>query len=291
MEIGRIGIWTNQFDQVRLSSALRAAAELEQLGYSALWLGELFGREALTQATLMLSATSTITVATGVASIHGRDATLMVQAQRTLHEAYGPRFLLGLGVGHPWTVSEMRGLPFGPRLPTMRAYLDRLDEVSFGPPNAEKRPPRVLGAVGPKMLGLAASHADGALPMGMPVGHTRMARALMGPAAFLAVVLPVLPADRTGVGERGEDRAAARQYVVEALPNRAEMLRSLGYDLSAGPDGLVDDLVARGGVDEIGQRVREHLDAGADHVCLSVIGALPGELPLRQWRTLAALTA
>ncbi|MEV0643065.1 TIGR03620 family F420-dependent LLM class oxidoreductase [Streptomyces sp. NPDC050619] len=286
--IGRLGLWTNQFDNLPISQAIEATREIEELGYAALWLGELSGREALTQAALLLAATSRLTVATGVATVYGRDPVTMAQAQRTLTESFGDRFVLGLGISHPWFVEQIRGVKYGPRVPTMRGYLDRMDAAPFGPPGAGKGGARVIGAVGPKMLALAAQRTAGAVPFGMPVEHTARTRKLMGPDAFLGVIQAVLlgPDDRT-------TRDKAYSHVAESLPNRADMLRELGYstDLS-GPDAdrLVRALVVRGGQSAVAARIQEHLDAGADHVSLSVIGTAADELPRRQWRELAGLT-
>lgn len=287
LDIGRLGLWTNQFDALPIGHVREAVAEIEEAGYSALWFGELSGREAMTQAALLLSATRRMTVATGMANVYGRDPVTMAQAQRTLLESFGDRFVLGLGISHPWFVEQIRGLKYGPRVPTMRAYLDGLDAARLGPPGADERGPRVLGAVGSKMLALAAERADGALPFGVPVEHTARTRALMGPDAFLGVVQAVLPAP-----DSAATREVARAYVAESLPNRAAMLRELGYsvDLSGpGAEGLVRAMVAWGDQGAIAARVREHLDAGADHVALSVIGSSPDMLPRRQWRELAGL--
>jgi probable F420-dependent oxidoreductase len=287
LNVGRLGLWTNQFDNVPVSRAVAATREIEELGYSALWLGELSGREALTQAALLLPGTSRLTVATGVATVYGRDPVTMAQAQRTLLEAFGDRFLLGLGISHPWFVEQIRGLPYGPRVPTMRGYLERMDSAPFGPPGAPKRGNRVIGAVGTKMLALAAERADGALPFGMPVEHTARTRTLMGPDAFLGVVQAVLPAP-----DNATTRERAWSHVSESLPNRAHLLRDLGYsvDLSGpGAERLVRALVVWGDREAIAARVQEHFDAGADHVALSVIGTAPDMLPDRQWRELAGL--
>ncbi|WP_433261703.1 TIGR03620 family F420-dependent LLM class oxidoreductase [Actinosynnema sp. CS-041913] len=288
VEVGRVGLWTNQLDGQPVGRVLEATREIEELGFSALWAGELFGREALTQAALLLAATSRMTIATGVANVYGRDPVTMAQGQRTLLEAYGDRFVLGLGISHPWFVEQVRGHVYGPRVATMRGYLDRMDAAPFGPPGAEKRGPRVIGAVGSKMLRLAAGRAHGALPLGMPVEHTARTRELLGPDRFLGVVLPVV---------LGPDDAAtrdiARTYVAESLPNRADVLRELGFDVDLhGREAsrLVRSAVAWGGPEAIAARVDEHLAAGADHVAFSVTGGVAEELPLAEWRELAALT-
>lgn len=287
LDLGRVGVWTSQFDQHPIETARRAAAELENLGCPTLWLGETSGREAFTQAALLLAAVGRMRIATGIATIYGRDPVTAAQAQRTLTEAYPGRFLLGLGVSHPWFVEDIRGHVFGPRVPTMRSYLDRMDAAPFGPPGTGKQPARVIGAVGPRMLALAGERADGALPFGMPVEHTALARELLGPKAFLGVEQAVIL-----TGDHTAARDIAREHVAASLPNRAPMLRQLGFEIALdGPAGdrLAEAVVVWGGLDEISARVRAHLDAGADHVCLYVIGTPPTVLPMEQWRALAPL--
>lgn len=280
--LGRVGIWAGEMDRFPAFALRQAAAAIEDLGYPALWFPETTGREAMAQAALLLSVTRQAVIATGTASIYARDAISAAAAQRTLAEAFPGRFLLGLGVSHPALVTEVRGHRFGPPVATMRAYLDAMDTSPFGPP--VPAPPRVLAALGPKMLQLAAERACGAHPLGMPVEHTRQARSLLGPQALLAVTqLVVLDSSRARTAE------LARAHAAAALPNRLALLRDLGFDDVESLDGrLVDALVATGGPEDVARRVEEHLDAGADHVSLHVLTATPDEPPLRQWQELAA---
>src|SRR5436853_7449231 len=108
MDLGRVGIWTSAFDQHPAARAQEAAAELEALGYGAIWFPEALGREAFSNAAVLLAGTRRIVIATGIANIWVRDATAMANAQRTLAEAYPERFLLGMGVSHAPLVG-MRG--------------------------------------------------------------------------------------------------------------------------------------------------------------------------------------
>ncbi|MEV1177965.1 TIGR03620 family F420-dependent LLM class oxidoreductase [Nonomuraea sp. NPDC049784] len=281
-DLGQVGIWAGEADRYPATVLREAAAAVEELGYRALWFPETTGREAMAQAAMLLSATRRTVVATGAASVYARDAVTTAAAQRTLDEAFPGRFLLGLGISHPALVTDVRGHRFGPPLATMRGYLDAMDAAPFGPQAAA--PPRVLAALGPKMLELAGERAWGAHPLGMPVEHTLNARKLLGPQALLAVTqLVVLDPSRS----RSAD--LAREHAAAALPNRLTLLRDLGFD-NAGSldDRLVEALVATGSPDDIAQRVREHLDAGADHVSLHVLTSTPGEPPLRQWSRLAA---
>jgi len=111
--------------------AQEAAAELEQLGFGAIWLSEATGREALTHASLLLAGTRRIVVATGIANIYARDPVAMAAAQNTLAEAYPDRFVLGLGVSQAPLVEQFRGHRYEKPVPTMRAYLDAMDAAPY----------------------------------------------------------------------------------------------------------------------------------------------------------------
>jgi probable F420-dependent oxidoreductase len=290
---GTIGIWTFAFDGEPAGRVREAAAEIEELGYGAIWYGEAFGRDSVGQAWLLLSATRHLTVASGIANIAFRDPITMAAAERTLGEAFPGRYLLGLG-GHRVddTVREMDGYPMpalGNAAATMRAYLDAMDAVPAHSPAAVPAPRRVLAALGPKMLALAAERTGGAHPYFVPVDHTARAREIMGPDAFLGVEQAVvLDADADRARELATAHVAG--YVAMA-PHQEANVRRLGFgdaDILAGPSRrLVDAIVAHGDVGTIQKRVQEHLDAGADHVCIQVLTADPAALPLPEWRELA----
>lgn len=294
--LGRVGIWTFAFDGQPAGRVREAAAEIEELGYGAIWFGEAFGRDSVGQAWLVLGATRRIAVASGIANIAFRDPIATAGAERTLGEAFPGRYLLGLGGHRAGDAGELDGYampPVGRPVPMMRAYLDAMDAVPVHGVPADPAPRRVLAALGPRMLELAAERTWGAHPYFVPVEHTVRARRIMGPDAFLgveqAVVLDTDPARAREIA-----RAHVRGYVQAAEHQRASV-RRLGYgddDQTGGPGGgpsdrLVDAIVAHGDVDAIRARVREHLDAGADHVCVQVLTADPAELPQEQWRELA----
>jgi probable F420-dependent oxidoreductase len=286
--LGRVGIWTFHLDLQPSALAQDAVAELEALGYGAVWLPEAVGRDPLVHATLLLAGTSTITLATGIASIWSRDAMAMSAAHRTIEEAFPERFLLGLGVSHQPMVEMVRGHRYERPLSAMRAYLAAMDAALFAAAPPATAPRRLLAALGPRMLALAAEQADGAHPYFVPVEHTAFARAELGTGPLLApeqaVVLSTDP---------DEARAVARQHmaIYLGLPNYTNNLRRLGFDDvdlgGGGSDRLVDAIVAWGSVDDVAARVRAHQDAGADHVCVQVLTADPRNLPLTQWRELA----
>lgn len=288
MDIGRVGLWTFQLDLQPAARAQAAAAEIEALGYGAIWIPEAFGREAFTNAAILLAGTRRIVVATGIANIWGRDAMTMASAQKTLAEAYPERFLLGLGVSHAPLVAGLRGHDYAKPYSFMSNYLDAMDRAPFLAAGPTTEPRRVIGALHPKMLQLAAARTWGAHPYFVTPEHTAWARGILGAGPLLApeqaVVLETDPAVARQIA-----RAHMGTYL--GLPNYARNLNRLGFgdaDLAnGGSDRLVDAIVAWGDVDAIVARVRAHHDAGADHVCVQVLDPDPRGLPMAQWRMLA----
>ena len=287
-DIGRYGIWTFQLDLVPAARAQEVAAEIEGLGFGTLWTPEAVGREAFTSAGLLLAGTSTLTVATGIASIWARDAMAAAAAHRTLSEAYPGRFLLGLGVSHQPMVDHVRGHRYERPYSAMAEYLDRMDGAVFMAAQPTVAPRRVLAALGPRMLRLAAERAAGAHPYFVPPEHTAVAREALGPEPLLCVEQAVvLETDPTVAREI----ARTHTGIYTGLPNYANNLKRFGLtdeDLAgAGSDRLVDAIVAWGTVEDAVARVRAHLDAGADHVCIQVVTADAGTPALPEWRALA----
>src|ERR1700738_1686642 len=184
VQLGATGSWTTQLDRFPAARAQEAVAELEELGFGALWFGEATGREALTSAGLLLTATKRIVIATGIANIYGRDPVTMAAAQKTLAEAYPNRFLLGLGVSHVPLVEKLRGHRYDKPVATMRAYLEGMDKAPYQAVPPPSKPPRVLAALGPKMLQLSAECADGAHPYNTTPKHTAQASAIFFPGCF-----------------------------------------------------------------------------------------------------------
>jgi probable F420-dependent oxidoreductase len=287
MNIGRIGIWTFALDLQPAAKAQEAAAQIEALGYGAIWLPEALGREPLTSAGILLAATKRIVLATGIANIWARDAMAMAAGQKTLSEAYPDRFLLGIGVSHAPLVG-MRGHNYDKPLSAMRRYLDAMDSAPYLASAPTAAPPRVIAALAPKMLRLAAERAQGSHPYFVPPEHTALARKILGRGPWLcpeqAVVL-----DTNADSARQIARTHMATYLT--LPNYVNNLKRLGFtddDVAAGgSDRLVDAIVAWGDVEAIVRRVRAHHDAGADHVCVQVLDANPAVLPMQQWRELA----
>ena len=288
MDLGRVGIWTFTLDLQPVARAREVAAELEELGYGAIWIPDAIGRDPLVHAALLLGGTNHIAVGTGIAQIYGRDPMTMTGGWKTITEAFPGRFVLGLGVSHQPMVEGLRGQTYGPPLTAMREYLERMDTAMYVAAEPTEPPRRVLAALGPKMLALAAERADGAHPYNVPPEHTARAREILGPEKLLAPEQAVL-LETDPVEARRIARGHLAIYL--DLPNYMNNLRRFGVtddDIAdGGSDRLVDTLVAWGGVDAVRARVQAHLDAGADHVAVQVLKPDRGTVPIDDWRKLA----
>lgn len=284
---GTVGIWTLTHESLPPSRSGEVASELESLGYSAMWIGEAWGREAFTDATLLLSATSRITIATGIANIWARDAVNCANATKTLCAAFDDRFVLGLGVSHAPLVKRMRGHDYATPLATMRDYLTAMDAAPMISIEGHQPYARVLAALGPKMLQLAADMTDGVLPYLVTAQHTAQARASVGDK-FIGVEQAVV------LGENREEflrRAHDHLEIYTGLDTYRNSWRRLGFDnddfVRGGSDRLCDAMVVHGDEAVILASIDEHRDAGADHVCLQVLGADSTTPPLAEWRRIA----
>jgi len=287
IDLGRVGIWTGVLDAHPMAVAQDAARQVEQLGFRTLWIPETVGRDPLVVSGALLGATSTLVLATGIANIYARDPLTMVAGQMTLAEAYPDRFLLGLGVSHKHLVQHLRKHDYNQPFSFMRNYLTAMDESRFMAIGPTTPPPRVLAALGPKMLELSATAAQGAHPYFTTPEHTQGARQLLGRDAWLLPEqMVVLDANPTSA--RATARAAMAVYL--RAPNYVNNLRRLRFDdadfADGGSDRLADAIVAWGSLDQIAARVRAHHDAGADHVCIQVLRD-DREIPLTEWRELA----
>ena len=290
MNLGRIGLWAVDFDLQPMSKSQEAIAQVEEMGYGAVWVPEATIREPFASTALLLSATKKIVLATGIASLHARTAQTMQAGWKTLTEAFPDRFLLGIGVSHAPMVQGVHKGTYDKPYSTMVEYLDAMDKGIFFGAAPTTAPQRVLAALGPKMLKLAAERGAGAHPYFTPVEHTAFARETMGANALLAPELAVvLETDAT------KAREIARKYMTTytRLPNYTNNLKRFGFtddEITNQEDRLVDAIVAWGSMDTVVAAVKGHLDAGADHVCIQVLTDKPGSLPMREWQELADAT-
>jgi len=291
VKLGRAGVWLGSMANLPATDLRRAVAEIEQMGFGTIWLGEAVAREAFAGAAIILAATSRVVVATGIANIWVRDATAMMNGARALAEAWPDRFVLGIGVSHAPLVSG-RGHQYERPLSAMRGYLDAMAKAPYRAAMPDRPPPIVLAALGPKMLELARERTAGAHPYFVPVEHTREARGILGDDRVLAPEFAVSLA-RT----RDAARATGARYMQTYLnlENYRRNLARLGWSndelTPPGSDRLFDAVVGWGAEDEIARKIRLHHEAGADHVAVQVLTPTPDRAPLEDLRGLAPLVA
>jgi len=282
-------VWTMAQDSLAPERSAEMAAELETLGYSALWIPEAWGREAFTSASLLLSGTTSLVIATGIANIWGRDAVTAANGAKTLTAAYHGRFVLGLGVSHEPLVQRLRGHEYAAPLMAMKAFLLAMDQAPMFAPEGATRVARVLAALGPRMLELAGTLADGAHTYLVTPEHTARARVILG-EKFLGVEQAVV------LGEGREEylrRAHAHLEIYTGLENYRNSWRRLGFDdddfVRGGSERLCEAMVVHGDEGAVLEAVNAHRTAGADHVCLQVLGADAGAAPYDEWQRLSPI--
>jgi probable F420-dependent oxidoreductase len=283
MDLAGIGVWSSQLRYGDPGQAAEAAAELEELGFTALWIPDV-GGPVLDSVAHLLSSTKQVVIATGILNLWMHEPAEVAAKYASLTAEHGERFLLGIGVSHaPLIDSKEPGLYRKP-LAATRAYLDGIDATEQPVPVAN----RVLAALGPKMLELAATRSRGAHPYLVTPDHTRYAREHLGEGPLL---LPEQTVFLTN--DREEARAVGTNWLRSylALPNYANNLLRSGFtqeDIDSVSDRLFDALIAWGDEETVLNRVTEHRQAGADHVCIQVLTADPREFPREQWHRLGA---
>ncbi|MCP2165348.1 TIGR03620 family F420-dependent LLM class oxidoreductase [Goodfellowiella coeruleoviolacea] len=270
--LGPVGVWLFGGDPTPVREEREALGRLERLGYGSAWMGEsLGGRDAFARSGVFLAATERLAVGTGIANVWARHPVTAQAAGRTLAEAHPGRFVLGLGVGHAFQAQQV-GESFQRPLSRLRDYLSTMDEEAAANPPAEPFA-RVLAAIGPKMLELSRTHADGAHPFFAPLEHTAFARQILGPDRLLIPHQAVL-LESDPVRARAIARESVRLAITRGAPAYARAWQRFGYadDIADTTDRLVDAAVAWGDEEAIARRVRAQLDAGADHVLVSPTG-------------------
>ena len=270
MELGKLGVFCFT-EHLTLAEVDEAVQHTERMGYSAFWHPEVFRHEPFCLASRMLSRTEKLIIATGVTNIYARDPYAARSGQNMLTKLFGGRYLLGLGVSHS-TAAAYRGYEYGSPLGKMNDYLDRMEGAVRVIPELEESMPIVLAALGPKMIALAGERTNGAHPYNVTPEHTAMARGILGPDKWLCVEQKVMLAT-----DPGKARDAAREHMAAFLVKvnyRNAWLR-MGFnedDINdGGSDRFIDAMVAWGDESAVRQRIQEHWDAGASHVCIQAI--------------------
>lgn len=292
--LGPVGVFQATFLGLPLDDVRTMAARIEALGFGSLFIPEgLGGREAFCFQSLLLAASEKLVCGTAIANLWARHPSAMQGGAELLAEAHPGRFVLGIGVSHAAVVTPY-GLNWAKPLETMGSYLAGMDaaaarevvasaaalvEVGGSGGEAIRRTPRLLGALGPRMLELARDRAEGAISYFVPPEHTASARRVLGPDRLLIVEQAVVTGSDPAMA-----MSTAREHVAPYLflPNYSTNLVRLGYGddvTGGGSDRLIHDLVAMGTVEQVAERVQRHHNAGADHVLLQPVGDPASVLP------------
>ncbi len=283
MDLAGVGIWSSQLRYGDPSESADAAAELDELGFTALWIPDV-GGPVFDAVGHLLAATKRTVIATGILNLWMHSPGDVAASYDALTAEHGDRFLLGIGVSHAPLIDAGQPGRYRRPLAATASFLDGLDAA----PRPVPAEARVLAALGPKMLALSANRARGAHPYLVTPDHTASARSVLGEGPLLLPEQTVILCDGADEARRiGADWL--RAYL--ALPNYANNLLRSGFsedDLAQVSDRLLDAIIAWGDEEAIMRRVAEHRAAGADHVCVQVLTADPTEFPREQWRRIAA---
>lgn len=283
MDLAGVGIWSSQLRYGDPAEIADAAAELDELGFTALWIPDV-GGPVFDAVGRLLAATARTVIATGILNLWMHSAGDVAESFAALTAEHGDRFLLGIGVSHAPLIDAGEPGRYRKPLAATASFLDGLDAA----PRPVPAEARVLAALGPKMLELSATRARGAHPYLVTPEHTASARSTLGEGPLLLPEQTVILCDSADEARRiGTDWL--RAYL--ALPNYANNLLRSGFsedDLAQVSDRLLNAIIAWGDEAAVMCRVAEHRAAGADHVCVQVLTADPTEFPREQWRRIAA---
>ncbi len=273
IELGRFGLWTS-YSALGEENAGVAAQLAERLGYGTVWLG---GSPRPSAVAPLLAATGRLTVATGIVNVWSDPAELVGAETAQLATEHPDRFMLGIGIGHPEATSD-----YARPLTSMRDFLDSLDAAR---PELSAQD-RCLAALGPKMLDLSRERSAGTHPYFTPPEHTQFARERLGTGALVAPELACV-VDTDPARGRATARGYAAMYL--GLQNYTNNLLRFGFteqDIAdGGSDRLIDTIIPHGSAEQIAAAAQQHLDAGADHVCLQTVGV--SGVPEQEWTALA----
>jgi probable F420-dependent oxidoreductase len=273
MDIGKLGVWMSQ-EGLSAADAATQAKRLEAWGYKTLWQPEAVGRNVLVHSMWLLAHTTKLNIATGIANIYARDPMACATAQLALAEASGGRFLLGLGVSHIPLVAGVRKHEYGKPVSTMRDYLNAMKAAPYMSVRPAEAPKTVIAALGPKMLELSGTVADGAHPYNVTPEHTARARQAL-PAGNLLCPEQMVLLETDPAKAREAGRKLLTTYL--QLPNYRNNFNRIGFSAddfeNGGSDRLIDSIIAWGDEAAIRRRIQAHWDAGADHVCIQSVPA------------------
>jgi probable F420-dependent oxidoreductase len=269
--LGKLGVW-GFIDSMTAPEAAKFAQQLEQWGYSALWIPEAVGRDPFSIISFMAAHTKKLIFATGIANIYARDPMSMNAIHKTVSELAPGRFILGMGVSHAPLVKDIRGHEYQKPVSTMKNYLAAMEGALYMAANGEEQAPIVLGALRQNMLKLSAEKASGAHPYFVPPEHTAWAREILGPDAWLCPEQMLILEPEA---DRAREIARSHMATYTGLDNYKNNLKQFDFEEAdfdnSGSDKLVDAIVGWGDKQALINRIQAHWDAGANHVCIQAL--------------------
>ncbi len=271
-KLGKLGVWAF-IDNMTATEAVQFAQQLEQWGYSALWIPEAVGRDPFSIISFMAANTEKLIFATGIANIYARDPMAMNAIHKTVSELAPGRFVLGLGVSHAPLVTDIRGHEYRKPVSTMRAYLEAMQEcLLHGGHRAGAGARSCSAPCARTCCSSAPNMANGAHPYFVPPAHTAWAREILGPDALLCPEqMLLLETD----ADRARTIARAHMATYTGLDNYKNNLKQFGFDEAdfdnGGSDKLVDAIFGWGDEQALRDRIQAHWDAGANHVCIQAL--------------------
>ena len=279
MEIGKLGAFCF-LDAMSADESAAFCRRVERMGYPVLWSPEAWGRDPFAHGGYLLAKTDRLIYATGIANIWVRDPMTMAMAAKTLAEIAEDRFILGIGVSHRSLVEDLRGHKYTKPYSYMSEYLPRMKSALYRAVAPKTEPPLVIAALHPKMLALAGREARGTHTYLCLPEHTKRAREVMGPDAWVCPSVIVI-LERDAVRARARARQHLSFYAYQE--NYQRILLAQGFtraDFENGcSDRLIDTMVAWGSEEHIRERIDAHLAAGANHVCLMPLRCDESNLP------------
>jgi probable F420-dependent oxidoreductase len=279
MDIGKVGAFCF-LDGMTAEESVAFCRRIERMGYKVLWAPEAWGRDPFAQGGYLLAKTDRLIYATGIANIWARDPVAMAASAKTLAEAAEGRFILGIGVSHRSLVEDVRSHKYTKPYSYMKEYIPLMRSALYRAAAPKTEPPLVIAALHPKMLALAAREARGTHTAFCLPEHTKRAREVMGPDAWVCPsVMTILERDAA------KARARARQHLsfYANQENYQRIFLAQGFsraDFENGcSDHLIDAVIAWGSEEQIRKRIDAHLIAGANHVCLMPLRCDEPNLP------------
>lgn len=267
-----------------IADGVANASRAQKAGLSRYWSPQVMNADPMITLSAVAAAVPEIGIGTSVMAMQTMLPQTMAQQARTLNQASGGRFVLGLGVNHKPVVTSRWGLPWGKPYSHFVEYLNALQPLLAGDAvdvsgefvshntaiAVPSEPPALmLAALGPKMLNLAGERSGGTITwMTGPntiADHIRPSLDAGGGGRIVAGVSIIV----TSSEEETQDARARANKALAIYPQLPS------YRAVMDREGAVEaaDLVLIGSAEEVRAGIDSYRKAGADEVALNLIGS------------------